>query len=116
VDQVLDGSPADGVLEPGDEIEAVDGTAIDTQDDVVEAITSHEPGDEVTFTIRRDDETRDITVGTTAAEDDGRTLVGFVPVQSFDFPVDITIGIDERIGGPSAGLIFALAIYDTMSP
>src|SRR5699024_9999527 len=45
VDQVLDGSPADGVLAPGDEIEAVDGTAIDTQDDVVEAITSHEPGD-----------------------------------------------------------------------
>lgn len=116
VDQVVDGSPADGVLQPGDVIKAVDGTAIATQDDVVEAITSHEPGDDVAFTIQRGDETIDLTVGTIKAEDDGRTLVGFMPVQGYEFPVDITIGIDERIGGPSAGLIFALAIYDTLTP
>jgi PDZ domain-containing protein len=37
-------------------------------------------------------------------------------VRGFDLPVEIEIGIDERIGGPSAGMIFAVAIYDSLTP
>ena len=35
--------------------------------------------------------------------------------QSYDFPIDVKFGIDPDIGGPSAGLMFSLAIYDTLT-
>jgi Lon-like protease len=43
-------------------------------------------------------------------------VVGIVVGPSYDFPFDVTVKIDERIGGPSAGLIFSLAVYDTITP
>jgi Lon-like protease len=116
VDSVLDGAPADGVLVPGDVVISVDGTPITTPQDVVEAITAHDPGETVEFVVERDGTQRTEQVGTEAAEDDGRTIVGFSPTVGYDFPVQIDVNIDERIGGPSAGMIFALAIYDTLTP
>ncbi|PSL06631.1 PDZ domain-containing protein [Haloactinopolyspora alba] len=116
VDSVLEDAPADGVLQPGDVIVRVDGTRVTGRQDVVDAITAHEPGETVEMVIGRDGQKLTETVETTAAEDDGRALVGFTPVPGYDLPVDISIGIDERIGGPSAGMIFAVAIYDTMTP
>jgi PDZ domain-containing protein len=34
---------------------------------------------------------------------------------SYDFPIDVSFGIDEDIGGPSAGLMFSLAVYDVLT-
>lgn len=116
VDGVVEGAPADGVLQPGDVVVSVDGTPADVPDDVVQAVTAHEPGESVEFVLNRNGNEVTETVETTAAEDDGRALVGFTPVPGYDLPVDIQIGIDERIGGPSAGMIFAVAIYDTLTP
>lgn len=116
VDSVLEGMPADGVLEPGDVIVSVDATAVATPEDVVAAVTAHSPGESVEFVVDRAGTPLTQTVTTVAAEEDGRALVGFSPAAGYDFPVDITIGIDERIGGPSAGMIFAVAIYDTLTP
>lgn len=116
VDRVIEGAPADGLLQPGDVIVSVDGATIGTQDDVIDAVTAHEPGEEVEFVVRRDGAEVTVTTGSEAAEDDGRTLVGFLTVPGFEFPVEIDVNIDERIGGPSAGMIFALAIYDTLTP
>lgn len=116
VDSVLDGAPADGVLVPGDVVISVDGTPIGTPQDVVAAVTAHDPGETVEFVVERDGEQRTEQVGSEAAEDDGRAIVGFSPAVGYDFPVQIDLNIDERIGGPSAGMIFALAIYDTLTP
>lgn len=115
VDSVIDGAPADGILEPGDVVVSVDGAPVTTPQDVVDAVTAHEPGDDVVFVVERDGESLTESVTTTAADDDGRAVVGFSPAPGFDLPVEITIGIDDRIGGPSAGMIFALAIYDTLT-
>lgn len=112
---VFEESPADGVLEPGDVIVSVDGTKVTEPAEVAEIVTDREPGDEVDFLIRRGDEELSLTVGTIADEEDGRPIVGFGPDWGYELPVEVTIGIDERIGGPSAGMIFALAIYDTMT-
>ncbi|PZF80800.1 YlbL family protein [Jiangella anatolica] len=116
VDAVVADAPADGVLEPGDVVISVDGSLVDAPEDVVEAVTAHEPGESVTFVVDREGQQLSEDITTIAAEDDGRALVGFSPVLGFDLPVDIAIGIDERIGGPSAGMIFAVAIYDTLTP
>lgn len=116
VDSVIDGAPADGVLQPGDVVVSVDGTVIDTSQDVVDAVTAHEPGESVEFVVLRDGDEVSVTTGSEAAQDDGRTVVGFLPAPGYDFPVEIDVNIDQRIGGPSAGMIFALAIYDKLTP
>jgi Lon-like protease len=116
VDSVLDGAPADGVLVPGDVVVSVDGAAIAEPQDVVEAVTAHQPGDTIEFVVERDGSRRTETVGSQAAEGDGRTIVGFSPTIGYEYPVEIDVNIDERIGGPSAGMVFALAIYDTLTP
>jgi Lon-like protease len=116
VDSVLDGAPADGVLVPGDVVISVDGAPIAMPQDVVDAVTAHEPGETVEFVVERDGSRRTETVGSQAAEDNGRAIVGFSPTIGYEYPVQIDVNIDERIGGPSAGMVFALAIYDTMTP
>jgi Lon-like protease len=116
VDSVVDGAPADGVLVPGDVVILVDDAPIAEPQDVVEAVTAHEPGETVEFVVERDGSRQTETVGTTAAEDGGRTIVGFSPAIGYEYPVQIDVNIDERIGGPSAGMVFALAIYDTLTP
>lgn len=108
-------SPADGTLEPGDVIVSVDGQDVDEPTEIADIVTDREPGDTVDLVIRRDGEERSLTVDTMAADEDGRPVVGFAPDWGYELPVDITIAIDDRIGGPSAGLVFALAIYDTLT-
>jgi len=113
---VVPDSPADGELEVGDVILVVGGEQVDDPDAVVEAVASAPEDAPIEFVVRRDgDRTR---IAVTPEIEDGRPQVGIqlgtVPVQ--DFPIDVTINIDEGIGGPSAGLMFSLGIFDTLSP
>ena len=113
---VDEGAPAAGELEAGDVLLAIDGSRIETADDVVDAVGSADAGEPVDFVVRRDDERTRVTV--TPEEVDGDPQVGIqVGTQAVpDLPVDVTINIDESIGGPSAGLMFSLGIYDTLTP
>jgi Lon-like protease len=113
---VGDGTPADGELEVGDVILAVDGTGVMSADDVVGEVTSAEAGEPVRFTVRRDGDRT--TVPVTPEDVDGTPQVGIsVGTQAKqDLPVDVTVNIDPAIGGPSAGLMFSLGIYDTLTP
>ncbi len=112
---VYEDTPADGLLEPGDVILSVDGTDTGEPEEVAAEITDREAGDTVDIGIRRDGEETSVTADTEPAEDDGRPVVGFAPDWGYDLPIDISITIDDAIGGPSAGMIFALAIYDTLT-
>ncbi|HEX6197687.1 MAG TPA: S16 family serine protease [Jiangellaceae bacterium] len=116
VDMVLEDMPADGNLMPGDELLEVDGTSIEQPEDVVEVVQAHAPGDEIEFVIDRSGEEVVLDIVTTEAENGDHAFVGFAPVAGYEFPVDINVTIDDRIGGPSAGMVFALAIYDTLTP
>ena len=49
-------------------------------------------------------------------DDDGVPRIGIVPGNGFDFPFQVHVNIDPDVGGPSAGLMFSLAIYDTLTP
>lgn len=115
--EVVDGSPAVGKLELGDTIVAVDGTEVRNAEHVVELIGAHSPGEKVEIELRRDGEPKTVTVTTTThPEDPERAFVGFQPQPGYDFPFDVTINIDRNIGGPSAGLMFAVAIVDKLTP
>jgi PDZ domain-containing protein len=113
---VLPGAPADGVIEVGDLIVEVDGEPVEGTDDLRAAFADVEPGDEVEMTVEREGKPVDLNVGTRALDGEpGRAVVG-VQVQdaeTFEFPVDIEIDAGG-IGGPSAGLAFALDIVDEL--
>jgi PDZ domain-containing protein len=114
---VVPGAPADGILEVGDLIVGVNGEEVLTVDELQEAFDEVEPGDEVELRVDREGQTpavRELTVPTRAAEDDPERAVMGVQVENseeFEFPVDIEIDAGG-IGGPSAGLAFALDIVD----
>ncbi len=113
VGDVLRGTPADGRLEAGDRILRVDGHEVASIDQVRAAITSHRSGEQVAFLVSRDDTRTSVAVRVAAA--DGQPRVGVELRERFeDLPVRVTIET-ENIGGPSAGLMFALSIVDRLT-
>lgn len=114
---VTKGGPADGKLRTRDEIVSVDGAEAVGAQAVVEAVQEAGVGAEVEFTVRREGEARTVSVRTRADEENPETArVGVTVGRGYDFPFDVDLKVPERIGGPSAGLIFALGVYDTLTP
>jgi len=110
-------APASGKLETRDKLLKVNGTVITDAASVSKAVQKTAVGERATFVVRRDGKTRTISVETEASEDDPkRAVVGVVVGEGYDFPFDVSVNISEQIGGPSAGLIFSLAVYDTLTP
>jgi PDZ domain-containing protein len=118
---VLPDLPADGVLEPGDTITAVNGEELDEPDDLTRLLADDSPGDEVTITVEppTGSQPRDVELALGADPDDpDRAIIGIEVTGrgiDFDFPVDVAIDTGD-VGGPSAGLAFTLAIIDDLTP
>jgi Lon-like protease len=111
------GGPSDGKLEPRDRIESVHGRPVEDLDQLFDAFEGVQPGDTIELEVRRGGERRTFDIRTTAAEDEpDRPIVGVLVGTGYEFPFDVSVAIDESIGGPSAGLVFALSIYDTLTP
>jgi Lon-like protease len=113
---VLPDKPADGELAIGDVVVEARGRPVDGPEELLEAIEPLRPGDAVELVVLRDGERRTVRLRTTAADDDAdRAVVGIQVEQAaeFDFPIDIEIDARD-IGGPSAGLAFALEIVDEL--
>ena len=109
--------PAVDKLRAGDVVTAVDGTGVDTPDEVVAAVTEREPGDPVELRIQRGMSARSVTVSTTASDDDpDLPRIGVEVTQDVDADVEVVNNLSKQIGGPSAGMIFALVIYDKLTP
>ncbi|MBO2450203.1 PDZ domain-containing protein [Actinomadura barringtoniae] len=115
VDQVQKGKPADGKLQPNDEIVAVDGTPVASVAKVTELMAKRKIGDAVELTIKRSGKEQKIKLTTVASPDGKRAVVGVVLADDYKFPFDINISVGD-IGGPSAGLMFSLAIVDKLTP
>ena len=108
------GLPADGKLKVRDVILKVNGQSITTSQQVVDEVGKSEAGDSVTFFVRRDG--KPVTVVVKPRLVDGDLRVGVTSGPGFIFPFQVSVDIPEDIGGPSAGLMFSLAIYDTLTP
>jgi PDZ domain-containing protein len=121
---VSPGSPADGALAVRDLIRKINGspraTTRTASDQLRAAIKATPPGQPVTFTVLRDGKEVDVPVTPEQPTSDlfgvarsparrSRHLLG----AGFILPFPVSVTIDPRIGGPSAGLMFSLGIYDT---
>ena len=102
-------------LEAGDVVIAVDGQPVTDNRAIVDAVRERRPGDRLVLTIRRDGEEEDVEVILGSAPDDPqRPWIGVELTSHLDLPVDVEIDAGI-IGGPSAGLMFALSIVDQLA-
>ncbi|AJF67183.1 PDZ domain-containing protein [Streptomyces vietnamensis] len=128
VGTVVKGAPAEGKLHAGDVIKAVDGVPIKEQADVAKQVTKRKPGQDVEFTIvpakeaaaaekahKEPTVTRKVVIRTTTSEEGDRAVVGIQAGTDHVFPFTIDINLAD-VGGPSAGLMFALGIVDKLTP
>lgn len=109
-------APAAGKLRPTDLITMVDGKAVLTVAQLRAAMSAKRPGDSVAFTVRRGSQVEQVTLRTTAAADNPkRAIAGFAPEQGSTIKLPVAVRIDAgAVGGPSAGLAFALDVLDEL--
>ncbi len=116
VDQVVADGAANGALTAGDRLLAIDGRETRTAQQVVEMLAGSRPGQVVQVRFQRLEaapQEAAITLGT--GEQPGRGYLGIGVTDRPDVDFDITISLAD-VGGPSAGLMFALAIVDKLTP
>ncbi|MDX2380340.1 MAG: hypothetical protein QNM02_11355 [Acidimicrobiia bacterium] len=110
--------PSDEQIDSADKILEADGVGLGSVEDLSAVLEGKVPGDTVVLLIERPgDGEMTVTVELSEATDDsGRTIIGFRPfdtrVVTLPFEADIET---NRIGGPSAGLAFTLALIDELT-
>lgn len=111
--EVLDDAPAAGVLREGDIVTAVDGTPVETNAELIAAVDGVRP---LELAVRRDGRTVSETVVPAVRDVGGERrpvlgvrIVTHAPQVSLPLSVDVRSG---EVGGPSAGLMIALAVHD----
>jgi PDZ domain-containing protein len=112
VGQANKGMPAAGVLKPGDVITAVDGKPVTSDTSLTTLIRSHPVGTRLQLTIKRNGTAQQVSLTTVAF--DGHPVIGIGVIDNYTFPFKVKISIGD-IGGPSAGMMFALAIIDKLT-
>ena len=118
VTSVIDGTPADGVLLPGDVIVEVNNIAVFIRDDGANAITANAIGDTIGLRVDRNGELLDLEVTLIEhTQSPGRPMVGFTPDtynRTIVLPFQVKIDV-QNIGGPSAGMMYTLTIIDLLT-
>jgi Lon-like protease len=110
------GGPAHTRLQPGDLIVSVDGEPTPDSESVGRQVRRHRIGEHVQFVVLRNDVQTEVEV--TAVESNtqpGVAVVGITVDTGYNYEPDISFELGRQIGGPSAGLVFAVAIYDKIT-
>jgi PDZ domain-containing protein len=113
---VVDNMPSSGKLEMGDRIVSLDGEEISESADLIKYVETKDAGDTITVDFYREKEpmTEEITLDY-FPDDETRVGLGISLVTDREISVDPEVNFSSgNIGGPSAGLMFALEIYDQL--
>jgi Lon-like protease len=117
---VLKDSPADGKFRVGDVISSANGTPIKLVSDLIALTTVHPAGTTFEVTLKRGSRTMTVPVRSAKLEGFNSTNTGIgIVTTTKDLDVDLPFEAkfkDRNIGGPSAGLVYALLIADLLDP
>ncbi len=113
---IFPGMPAEDVLEAGDRITAIDGRKIKASAELTDYIQSKKAGEKVTIAYSRNKKQFEESIQVQSfAELDGKTGLGISLADDRTLKSDPKVTLEaEEIGGPSAGLMFTLEIYDQL--
>lgn len=110
------GSPSAGKLAVGDVIVSVDGHKVAGQKSLQGFIQAHVPGETIVVGVRHGGETGSVkVVATKSATDSSKAALGISIEEKQPHPFTVSFDLD-KIGGPSAGLMFALGMVDKLEP
>lgn len=112
VDAVIPDGPSEGIVKKGDVILSIDGVAATSPATVRDVVLGHTPDEPVQLLVRRSGAEKPLTVLTRKAGD--RAVIGIAMGTRYELPVDVDIHAGA-VGGPSAGMMFSLAIYDLLT-
>jgi PDZ domain-containing protein len=119
VTSIVPVSHANGLLQPGDVITGLDGVPIRTTSDLIEQVKAHAATGSVDLMVLRNQTEIEITVPLMdpASPDDAPKIGIAIASAGFDFkpPFPVSIVTQKISGGPSAGLMFTLTIYNALS-
>jgi PDZ domain-containing protein len=119
VAELVEGAPAASVLEVDDVITMVEGETVELADQIGPIVSERQVGDVIVLTVKRGDEVLDLDVTLTGRDDDpavpmiGISAIALNPRFEYPFPIDIDAGL---VGGPSAGLMYTLAVMEVLAP
>ena len=120
--EVSEDSPAQGKIEVNDIVTKVDGEKVTLPSELSDKVKDNKAGDEVTITVKRQGKEKDIKVklGELPKElrgdyPQGTAFFGVTTVAQPGGDIKVEYNLTD-IGGPSAGLMFSLAVVDKLSP
>lgn len=110
------GSPSDGVLMPGDVLLRANGVAISDVTGLRALVAANGTQKAADVDITRDGQPMTVSLTPAISADPSAVpVIGIIAGADYDFPVDVKIQL-ENVGGPSAGMMFALGIIDKLTP
>lgn len=115
---VLPDGPSSGKLKTGDQLLTVDGRSADSYAELSAILENKQPGDAVVVGIKRDGQPREVRVTLGAAPKGAKgARLGITVSNTCLAPFGVKFaGLVHEIGGPSAGMMFALGIIDKVGP
>ena len=114
IESVTSGAPADGHLRARDVLVSVNGTPVTSATQSVKLVQATPVGSQIHLVVLRHGKRTDVTF--TPGEQQGKPFLGISVGDGYKFPFQVSVVIDPAIGGPSAGLMFSLSIYDLLTP
>jgi Lon-like protease len=111
-------APVAALLKRGDVIVSADGRSVTRNEDLKAQVERHKVGDDVQLVVKRGDETVSVTTKTIGRPENPATPIIGVSIEDVARPdLPLAIQIDSLgIGGPSAGLTYALGVVDILDP
>jgi len=109
-------APAGRTLRPGDYLLSVNGQQVTSPAQVSQVLLATKPGQQIPLTYQRGDGAPTTGMVTLGSRPDGpQGFLGITPEGQPINPNQIVISLGD-IGGPSAGLMFTLAVIDKLTP
>lgn len=113
---VTKGAPAAGRLRVGDVLRTVNKARVTSVTSLRLLISRHPVGTRLTLGVVRGGRPVSVRLRSAADPTDARhAVIGVEPVERNTYPFTVRIGLKD-VGGPSAGLMFAVGIVDKLTP
>jgi PDZ domain-containing protein len=114
ISSVTKDSPSSGQLIAADFVRTVDGTKIFTIEQLREKVNTYDGKQPIEVVVDRGGEIKSYSI-TPIKDETGAWRLGIMVGYKYEFPINVKLQLAD-VGGPSGGMMFALGIYDKLTP